>query len=276
MNIKTVLVEDQRGVRESLKLMLRRHFPQIEIVGEADSVETGYSEITTKKPDLVFFDIDIYNGTSFDIIKRLQAEEKMDFKFIFLTAHDNTQNTIKAIKYSATDFIVKPLEVEKIISGLNRAIDEISQKKSQLQSIDLLLELLEKPFSQSNQIVIDGLKGTQVLLKISEIICFESDEYITRFTLTNGKSTIGNKHIGHYAKSLCSDFDFFQVSQSAVVNLLHLINYQHATKGLSLNEGLYLTASRNGGKLLRDFLKTHEPQKMKSNFIKDILLRLKF
>lgn len=275
MSIKTVLVEDQKGVRESLKEMLKRHFPVIEIVGEADSVETGFNEIVNKKPDLVFFDIDIYNGTSFDIIKRLQANNKINFKFIFLTAHDNTQNTIKAIKYSATDFIVKPLEIQKIISGLNKAIEEINQKESQLQSINLLLELLEKPFGQNNQIVIDGLKGTQILLKISDIICFQSDEYITRFTLTNGKTAIGSKHIGHYAKSLCMDFDFFQISQSAVINLFHLENYQHAIKEVCLIDGLHLNASRNGGKLLRDYLKKHEPKKMKSNFIKDILIKMR-
>ena len=275
MNIKTLLIEDQKGVRESLKIMLERHFPVLKIVGEADSVETGYDEIVQKKPELVFFDIDIYNGTSFDIIKRLQAKGKIDFKFIFLTAHDNTQYTIKAIKYSATDYIVKPLDITKILTGVNKAIVEITEKKSHMQSIDLLLELLEKPFGQNNQIVIDSLKSTQILLKISDIISFHSDEYITRFSLKEGKTAIGNKHIGHYAKSLCADFDFFQISQSAVINLLHLENYQHATKEVTLSDGSRLVASRNGGKHLRDYLKKHEPKKMKGNFIKAILHKLR-
>lgn len=276
MKIKTALIEDQLKIRETLKMILEVHFPNLEIVCEAESVEEGYQKIKAYKPQLVIFDIDLINGTSFDILKMLQNEDLIDFRHIFLTAHDNSQNTIKAIKYSASDYIVKPLELEKIKPGLEKAINEIVQKVSQNKKVDLLLELLEKPFGQNNQIVIEGLKGLQSLVKVHDIIHFESDENITVFHLVGGAKIIGNRNIGHFAKSLCADFDFLQVSQGAVINLAHLNTYQHANKTLSLSENIHVMASRNGGKMLKEYLKSHDPKRLKANFIKDWIENLKW
>jgi len=275
MKIKTIIIEDNYKIRESLGILLKTNFSEIEIVGEADSVSSGEELISTQKPDFVIFDIDIFKGTSFDILSNLKAKGEVNFKFIFLTAHSNTENTIKAIKYSANDFLVKPLDEALLMESVDTIIESIRQKQDQNQKLDLLLELLDNPGNINQRIGIQTTKGQiqQVILK--DVIYLKSDGIITIFRLEDGTELKGFKNIGYYADNLCRDYDFIQIHQGIVINLNFLKTFTPSTREVLLKNGLILEASRNGSRVLKEYLLSYSPSKLKLGFIKDILLKLK-
>ena len=275
MKIKTIIIEDNYKIRETLGILLKTNFKEIEIVGEADNVVSGEEVISDQKPDFVIFDIDILKGTSFDILSNLKAKGEVNFKFIFLTAHSNTENTIKAIKYSANDFLVKPLDQDLLIQSVNTIIESIRLRQDQNQKLDLLLELLDNPGNINQRIEIQTAKGQIQQIILKDVLYFKSDGIITVFTMENGTELKGFKNIGFYADNLCRDYDFIQIHQGIVINLNFLLTFPPATKTVLLKNGQKLEASRNGSKVLKEYLLSYSPSKLKLGFIKDILKKLK-
>lgn len=275
MKIKTILVEDNPKIRESLGILLKSNFEEIELVGEAEGVEDGEVIIRSQEPDFVIFDIDIINGTSFDILMNLKAKGSVAFKFIFLTAHSNSENTIKAIKYSANDFLVKPLDEAMLKESVSAIIESIKQKQDQNHRLDLLLELLENPNNLNQRIGVQTAKGQIQNVILKDVIYLKSDGILTVFKFINGSELKGYKNIGFYADNLCRDYDFIQVHQSIIVNLNYLKTFTPATKKVLLCNGLDLEASRNGSKVLKDYLTGSSPTKLKLGFVKDLLAKLR-
>lgn len=265
MKFKTIIVEDQLANLETLMLIFDNYCPNVEVVATARSVSEGYKAIKEHKVDLVFFDIDILEGTSFDILKKLEKENAINFKFIFLTAHSNAAYTIKALKYAATDYLVKPVESQAVVESIENLISKNKQQYS------LLLNLLETPFNQSHEIVINGINNLFQVCKVSDILYFDTYNGMTQFHLNNKTTLIGSKNIGRYADDLCNDFFFMRIDQSCVINLNHLLNYQHAELRVKLKNGVELKASRQGGKLLKNYLKAENPKALKTNFLIDFI-----
>lgn len=275
MKIKTILVEDNPKIRESLGILLKTNFEEIELVGEAESVEDGEELIRSLEPDFVIFDIDIVNGTSFDILTNLKAKGDVTFKFIFLTAHSNSENTIKAIKYSANDFLVKPLDEAMLKDSVLAIIESIKQKQDQNHKLDLLLELLENPNNLNQRIGVQTAKGQIQNVILKDVMYLKSDSILTVFKFSDGSELKGFKNIGFYADNLCRDYDFIQVHQGIIVNLNYLKTFSPTTKKITLNNGLELEASRSGSKVLKEYLMGFSPTKLKLGFVKDLLAKLR-
>ncbi|OYU93941.1 MAG: hypothetical protein CFE21_18300 [Bacteroidetes bacterium B1(2017)] len=275
MKIRTILVEDNPKIRESLGILLKSNFDDIEIIGEAEGVEDGEEIIKSLEPDFVIFDIDIINGTSFDILTNLKSKGGVAFKFIFLTAHSNTENTIKAIKYSANDFLVKPLDEAMLKDSVSVIIESIKQKQDQNHKLDLLLELLENPSNLNQRIGVQTAKGQIQNVILKDVIYLKSDGILTIFKFNNGSELKGFKNIGFYADNLCRDYDFIQVHQSILVNLNYLKTFTPATKKVLLVNGTELEASRNGTKVLKEYLMGFSPSRLKLGFMKDLLVKLR-
>ncbi len=120
--IKVIIVDDETSGRDMLKQLFRKHFPEIDAVGVAHSVESAIKIIPDLKPEIVFLDIEMPNGSGFDVLKRLST---IPFSVIFVTAHDHY--AIKAIKHAADDYILKPIDID----DLKNAITKFSTKRSQ-------------------------------------------------------------------------------------------------------------------------------------------------
>ena len=106
--IRTIVVEDVRKNRELLKHMIQKYCPQVEVVGEAESADAGYEVIQALQPDLVLLDIEMPHGSGFDLLCKFQD---IDFEVIFVTAFD--QYAIKAFKFCAMDYIMKPVDIDE-------------------------------------------------------------------------------------------------------------------------------------------------------------------
>ncbi|MBK8568099.1 MAG: response regulator transcription factor [Saprospiraceae bacterium] len=250
--IKAIIVEDTLDNRETLKKLLVSECPQVQLLGEAENVEGGYQLVKSMQPDLVFLDIQLDKETSFDLLERLHAEDAIRFEIVFVTGHGSFENVTRAIEFSALDFINKPIEAEKLTKAVEKAAKRLDQKQYNRQ-IELLLEHLQQS-EKSQRIAFHLLRGVVEFAWVTDIVRLEADGVITHVHLRDGSKLTAVKNLGHYSRLLTAEHHFFQISNSMVVNLDCVKQYNHASLTLTLNNGLQVKAARRGGQAFRQYL----------------------
>lgn len=219
--IKAVLIDDDGNLREGMKAMLQLYAPEIEIVGEADCVKTGTELIEATKPDIAFLDILMNDGSGFDILERLnQKFGKISSHIIFITAHEKF--AIKAFRFSALDFLLKPVDPEELQSVLRKIQNVIHQDRDS-KNIGLLLENIQKKPEGFKKIALSTSGGIH-LFEIKDIIRCESEDNYTRFFIKNHKPVLISKTLKEY-EELLKDQDFERIHQSHLINLNELRSY---------------------------------------------------
>jgi len=208
--IKTLLIEDEINVRSALKKMLHIITPNIEIVAETGLVSEAIELIKTQKPDLIFLDIELEDGTGFDILKQV---ENLNSKTIFTTAYN--QYAIKAFKFSAVDYLLKPIDPEELQNATNRAIKDIKNKKEYQE----LLSVLKNNLQEKEQKIILKTTEQRYVIAVKDIIYLEADGAYTVFITTNN-SVIVSKNLKYYQELLPDNF--IRCHQSFLVNKNHI------------------------------------------------------
>ncbi len=210
--MRTVIIDDEPYLREMLRELLTTSFDEIEIVGEADNVTDGVRVINEQKPALVLLDIEIKGGKGFDILEKVTYEA---FRVIFVTAYDSF--ALKAIKFSALDYILKPLDEEELTTAVRKALAEREKP--------LLQEQIENFFhncnDQQNKKLVLRTAGDIHILNVREIIRCESDNSYTTFFLENGEEIVVSRGIKEY-DDLLKDHGFIRPHRSHLVNLDHV------------------------------------------------------
>jgi len=220
--IKTVIVDDEKRARESIADMIALYCPKLNIAGVADSVLSGLEVIKTEKPDLVFLDIKMQDGTGFDLLNRI---ENKNFALIFLTAYD--EYAIKAFKFSAVDYLLKPLDPDELILAVNKAVEDIENNK---MNISTLIENLNSIKKDNKKIVLKTTDSIH-LISINDIIRLESTGNYTKFYLVNQKPIMVSHTLKDY-DDILTEYGFFRVHQSHLVNLQHIIRLDKADGGV--------------------------------------------
>lgn len=228
--IKAIIVDDELGARESLSKMIEKNCKQIEIVAKVDSMLSAFEAITNKEPDLVFLDIEMPNGNAFDLLEKFK---NINFNIIFTTAYDHY--AIKAIKFSAIDYILKPIDPEELVQAVKRFEEKSGQKATLDKQFKNLLSNV-KPENKLKKVGIPDGDGL-VFINLSDIIRCDSDGNYTFFILTSGKKIIASRTLGEYEQMFADD-NFFRIHRSHLVNLEHVKKY---IKG----EGGYVVMSDN-------------------------------
>jgi two-component system LytT family response regulator len=145
--LRTVIIDDEELVRETIRMMLTMHCPQVKLAGEAGGVESGQKLIRDLHPHLVLLDIRMDDGTGFDLLHRF---EQIDFKVIFITAYE--KYAVEAFRFAAVDFLLKPVNPEDIAIAVKRAETLVQEHfNSQLQALE---ENLRTEFRQKKKIVL--------------------------------------------------------------------------------------------------------------------------
>lgn len=228
--IKAIVVDDELGARESLSKMIEKNCKQLNVVAKADSMITAYNAIKEHQPDLVFLDIEMPNGNAFDLLEKF---DKIDFDIIFTTAYDHY--AIKGIKYSAIDYILKPIDPEELVMAVKRFEEKAGQKNMLDKKIQALLSNI-KPENKLKKVGLPDGDGL-VFINLADIIRCDSDGNYTFFILSSGKKIIASRTLGEYEQMFVDD-NFFRVHRS------HLINLQHVKKYIK-GEGGYVVMSDN-------------------------------
>ncbi|CAC9975839.1 LytR/AlgR family response regulator transcription factor [Flavobacterium panici] len=219
--ITAVLIEDDKHLRTGLKALLERYTNDILIVGEAESVKTGIAVIEKLRPQVIFLDIHLTDGTGFDILERLnKVNGKLNANVVFITAHE--QYAVKAFKFSALDFILKPVDPEELQDTMAK-IKEAVGKNNSFENIDLLLENIRKKVDNFKRIALSTSDGIH-LFEVSDIIRCEAKINYTQFFIKNHKPILISKTLKEY-EELLSEHGFERIHQSHLINLSYLKSY---------------------------------------------------
>ncbi|MCK5337789.1 MAG: response regulator, partial [Bacteroidales bacterium] len=209
--IRGIIVEDERHSRETLRGMLDRYCKNVEIVAETDSYRGGLKEIREHHPDVVFLDIQMPDGSGFRMLEEL---DEIDFEIIFTTAFD--QFAIKAIKYSALDYLLKPIDPEELVRALKKVETKLSHQKVN-QNIQVLLDNIKARDADPHKIILSTSEKIHII-ETDQIIRCESDNYYTNFFLSDGKKILVSKTLKEN-EQLLSDHNFIRPHKSHLVNV---------------------------------------------------------
>ncbi|MBE9491320.1 MAG: response regulator transcription factor [Bacteroidetes bacterium] len=236
--IKSIIIEDEKKSREALIGLLNRFCKNVEVIAEADGYQSGLAMIRKHNPDIIFLDIQMPDGSGF---KLLEDIGKLNFEIIFTTAYD--QYAIKAIKYSALDYLLKPIDPEELVN----AIKKVELKKSCTQThknIRVLLDNIRIPLtSESNKIVLSTSDKIHII-EVNKIVRCESDNYYTNFFLNNGKKILISKTLKEN-EELLSDHNFIRPHKSHLINIKYIRSFIRAEGGyILMKDGSKIPVSR--------------------------------
>ena len=246
--LRTIIIDDEDNVRHTLEKLVNRYCPNVRLIAEADGVKSGVKAIKKWHPDLVLLDIKMDDGTGFDLLKQL---EPVDFKVIFITAYD--QYAIKAIKFSALDYLLKPVDPDDLTEAVKKAeklmIHELNQQLGTLED-----NMLNRDKSKK-KIILRTFDNIH-LVKLIDIVYCESHDNYTNFHLLNNKKILVSNTLKEYDEML-SEYGFFRAHKSYLINLIHIDRFEKADGGAIVlaNEIKIPVASRKKELLLEMFNK---------------------
>jgi two-component system LytT family response regulator len=241
--IRLAVIDDEAKARETILNILALSNNELEIVGEAADIASGFELINLTNPDLVLLDINLTDGTGFDLLRKF---EKIDFKLIFITAHE--EYAIQAIKYSALDYVMKPITAGELLKAVDKAKDLIGKEETQMK-LSTFLDNLDK----LKKIVLRTAESIHVI-EVKHIIRCEADVNYTTFFLENGRQLLVSKTLKEYAEMLVPS-GFFRTHQSHLVNLEHVLRFDKGEGGhLVMNDNSIVPVStRNREALFKAF-----------------------
>ena len=212
--IRAIIIDDESAMQEVNSQLLAEYFPNIEHVGTANSITSGIALIQKENPDLVLLDIQLTDGSGFQLLQKLPS---YDFKVVFITAFDSY--AIKAIKFSAIDYILKPVNEIEFQQAIQRAVDLIKSKEHTESQVNVLMDSLKKEI-QSKKLVLRTSDSIHVV-DISDIHFCKSDNRYTTFYFEGGEKILVSKSLKDY-EGLLKEYGFFRPHQSYLVNLNHI------------------------------------------------------
>lgn len=211
MKYKAIIVEDEVMNSDFLQHLLRECCPNIEVVEAAMNVQEAVAAINTQRPQIVFMDIELQTATGFDV---LQQVKNHDFEVIFTTAYDHY--AIKAIKFSAIDYLLKPINFEELQQAVNKAIDSLQASEKE-NKLELLMKNVRRPAGDDFSISLSTSEGVE-FVPLSQIIRLEAKGPYTTFFMKNGHSLMVCKNLKEY-ELLLTDYGFFRLHNSYMVNM---------------------------------------------------------
>ncbi len=231
--IRTLIVDDERNNRENLAYLLNRHFPKIQVIGTAEGVMTAYAAIREDPPDLVLLDIKMQDGLAFDLLNKLG---QINFKIIFITAYE--EFALKAIKFSALDYLMKPVSLNELRSALEKAETQII-RDLQVQLAELNNNL--RP-AGDKRIVLRTAEKLR-LVPVKEIVRCEADRSYCKIHLENGEVIVVSFPMKNYEDMLL-DQGFIRLHKSHLVNFSSIHSYVRSEGGsVILNDGTSIPVS---------------------------------
>lgn len=216
--ITAIIIDDEQNAREFLHKLLNRYFPKKIIVLETcDSVQTGVQAINKHQPELVFLDIQMPNENGFGLFKYFN---KVDFEVIFTTAYKDY--AIDAIRHSALDYLLKPINFIDLLSTVKR-YEEDKNNKNQQERISMLLENMNSDNGSYNKIALPTQNGYE-LLKINNIIYCQSDSNYCKVKCLDGKEFLMSKTL-KFIEELLNNNLFIRIHKSYLVNLNYVVKF---------------------------------------------------
>lgn len=220
--MKVLVIEDEFRTRNAIISIVEKIDDNISVVGWAENVEQSIKLIENKKPDLVLMDIQLADGTAFDILK---AINNINFRIIFLTAYENY--AIEAIKFSAFDYLLKPFTEEELTSSILKLKNTLYEDTKN-ESVKVLLNNLKE---NTNKKIILKTNEDIHIVTISSIVRCEADSSYTHFFLYNGTEITVSKNLKKYEQEL-KPYHFVRVHNSHIINVDYITKFSNSNGGV--------------------------------------------
>lgn len=225
--MKAVIIEDEQKSREMLAALIHKNFPQITIAGLGKNVAEGVELIKTQQPDLLFLDISMPDGTGFDVLEKVQG---IKFDIIFTTATD--KHALKAIKYSACDYLLKPIDIDELTVAVNKLLQKKTPSIPSMENLQFLIQNLKRQDDNYSKITLPTGNAYEIV-NIKDIIRCEADGSYTNFHLVGGKKLMVSASLKHYEDLLPSN-DFIRIHHHHLINMNHVVRFLKTDGGYAI------------------------------------------
>lgn len=240
--LKAIVVDDEPNCSESLCTMLGRYCPEVELAAVCNSGASALKEIRLHDPQLLFLDIEMPHMNGFELIDRLP---EIKFELIFTTSYD--QYAIKAIKCSALDYLLKPVDREELKKAVQKVVQR--QQAPLPQQLDILLQKLHQPATSNLRIAIPTMEGLQMIPVDSIINCTSESNY-TVFHLKNKQQLTTCRNLKEIEEML-ETRSFVRVHNSFLVNINEIHKYVRGEGGyVVMSDGTHIDVSRSRKEML--------------------------
>ncbi len=246
--IKAVIIEDEKKSAELLFQLLQRNCPDISVIGKAENVSEGIDLLSKLQPELVFLDVMMPDGSGFDVLEKLK-DLKLDV--IFTTATDKF--AVKAIKYSALDYLLKPIDAAELVNAVKKVTERHASRtvNTNEENLRSLLENVKQNENQFSKITLPTGHAYEIVL-IKDIIRCEANDNYTNVYLAGGKKFLVSGTLKHY-EDLLPAMDFIRVHHSHLINMNHMARFVKEDGGYAvMSDGSKVEVSR---RKREDFLK---------------------
>lgn len=226
--ITAIIIDDEERARSVLANLLYRASPNIKIISSCNSLLDGVDAIKKHKPDVVFLDVQMPNYAGYEIADFV---EKIDFEIIFVTAFDHY--AIKAFELNAIDYLVKPIDRQKLTQTIHKLEQKIRQKSALIDYQNLLKTIQHKAY---NKLVIPEL-GDRRIVDLEHVVAIQADGAYSIFHLKDQKSFTTSKNLKYFEETLPQDTFFFRSHRAWIINLNYIESLNKTEYFISLSKG---------------------------------------
>jgi two-component system, LytTR family, response regulator len=213
--MNAIIVDDEKNGVKVLKTLIKNYCPEIEVIANADNIEDAFKIIQSLQPDLVFLDIEMPNGNGFELLKKF---DQINFQIIFTTAFDGY--AIKAIKYHAIDYLLKPIDIDELKLAVESATKNQKEKPKENKYLKFVQE---QKLQIANKIAVP-VKDGMLFIAINDIVRIESDGSYSTFHMCDLNKIVASKNLKEYEDILPIN-EFFRTHKSHLINLKYVKKY---------------------------------------------------
>jgi len=235
--IKVLIIDDEQKARSILEHYLKNFIPQVTEIRQADSADAATEILKTYEPGIVFLDVEMPHKNGFDFLVQLKEPA---FDVIFTTAYN--QYAIQAIRFSALDYLLKPVDPDELNAAVQRHLEKQESAQQKKELFDNLVKNIEKKEVKDFKIAVPSSEGVYFFM-IDDILRLEADRSYTHIHLVNKRPFIASKTLKHFEEML-EEFNFIRTHKSHLVNPKHITRISNDNEFVLLTDGSKVEVSR--------------------------------
>ena len=221
--MKVLIIDNEANIRAGILQMLINFCGDVSEIHEADGVATGLKKIENTNPDVVFLDVELDDGTGIDLLLKLK---QINFYLVFITAHN--KYALEAFKFSATDFLLKPIDMDELIKALGKIKQQLKNKYL-LEQLQIMQQSLSRMAIKEKKIVLKD-SNSIYFINVNDIIRCESEGQYTEFYLADSRKIVISKSLKEY-EELLQPFGFIRPHHSHLINANRVLRFDKANGG---------------------------------------------
>jgi two-component system LytT family response regulator len=227
--MKVLIIDNEENLRKGIRELLLAFCTEVSVIAEASGVQDGLMQIRSFQPDIVLLDVEMEDGTGFDLLKKLTNPQ---FQLIFVTAHN--EYAIEAFRFSAIDYLLKPVDPDQLQAAIRKASSHILNNKLQKQ-VEILLQQISGIRNPEKKIVLKDMENTW-FIKVADILYCEAEGTYTKFHIQDMPAILVSKNLKEY-ESILEPLGFVRTHHSFLANPDKIKSYDKTDGGSLVLEG---------------------------------------